>query len=195
MTTKAKVVIGITFLAYFLFPRVQDEQVVCESNVLGGLSAKEILNGPEYEMFLGVVTAFGRNRNTSPRLYFVPGPGNSFYIPGSVFVDGRGKILMSRTFVSLMGDTPALKGVMAHEMAHLAVDTWGNKRCALKAYGDPREEQAADALAAHKVGFDPVRAFFLRIEEVTGAKHGESAARLQELEKIEALEAQDKGQR
>jgi hypothetical protein len=64
--------------------------------------------------------------------------------------------------------------------------------CDSKFLRDPKEEQAADTIAARKIGFGPVKAFLLREEEVTGAKYGEAAERLRELEK---LAAQEHGQR
>jgi len=187
--------VGIALLASFLRGQVipsvnnhyptlrRDIQVACEKRILRGSRAKEILKGPEYEMFLDVATAFGRNN--PPRLYFVPGSGNAVYVAGSV-VDGRGKILMSQTFVRLMGNTLALKGIMAHEMAHLVLDVQDTTGCDQWIFRDLETEKAADALAASKVGFDPIRAFFLRVEELTGAKNMEVASRLQALEKLKA---------
>jgi hypothetical protein len=143
---RTKMVVGIALLVCFpqgqmvpvrdIYPMLHlDEQVACENELISESGAKEVLNGPAYEIFLRVVTAFGRN--APPRLYFVPGPGNSVYIAGSVFVDGRGKILMSQTFMSLMGNTPALIGIMAHEMAHLAADVRGGVNCDSKFLRDP----------------------------------------------------------
>jgi Zn-dependent protease with chaperone function len=157
-------------------------QVACEKKMLRSSGAKEILQGPEYEMFLNVATAFGRGN--PPRLYFVRGGGNAVYVAGSV-VDGRGKILISQTFVELMGNTSALEGVVAHEMAHLALDG-GEVGCDDWVMRNQESEMEADALAASKVGFDPVRAFLFRVEELTGIRDMEAASRLQALEKLEA---------
>lgn len=162
-------------------------QIACEAKMLRGSNAKEALKGLEYETFLNVAAAFGRDN--TPRLYLVSGE-NAVYVAGSVHVDGRGKILLSRSFAKLMGNTLALKGAIAHEMAHLAVDVHG--ACNEWILRDPQVEMAADALAASKVGFGPVRAFLSRIEELTRTDNSEAAERLGALQK---LEAQEKRQR
>jgi hypothetical protein len=178
---------GQTIPTNDLLPTLRlNKQVACEKKLLRDSGAEEIVNGPEYEIFLYVAAAF--KRANPPRLYFVPGGGNSVYVAGSVVADGRGKILMSRIFVRLMGNTPALKGIMAHEMAHLVADVHGATSCDQWVVRDPEAEEAADALAAHTVGFGPVRAFLLRVKEFTGAKDSEATSRLQALEKLEAQE-------
>jgi hypothetical protein len=162
-------------------PLRRNTQITCENRMLRDLSAKEVVKGPEYEMFLKVVAAFGRDR--PPRLYVIPGEGNAAYLAGSVG-DGKGKILVSQVFAGLMGHTQAFTGIMAHEMAHLVLDIQNVSSCEEWIFRNPEIERAADALAARKVGFNPVRAFLIRIEELTGAK-GELVSRLQALEKIE----------
>ena len=160
------------------------KQIACEAELLRDSNAQEIQSGPEYKIFLDVAAAF--KRDNPPRFYFVPGGGNAVYIAGSVAMDAKGKILMSRMFATLMGNTSALTGIMAHEMAHLVTDIHDATRCDSWIIRDPKVEMAADALAASKVGFGPVRAFLLRVEELTGAKDGDIASRLQALEKLEA---------
>jgi hypothetical protein len=163
-------------------------QIKCEKKMLRGLEAKEIRSGADYEIFRGVIAAFGLR--DSPRFYFFPGYGSTRYITGSVFFDGRGKILMSQEFAKVLGDE-ALAGVMAHEVAHLVADD-GATSCVQKSMHDLAEEETADILAARKVGFGPVKIFLERVQVLVGGMNDEFASRLQMLEK---LEAQKNGQR
>jgi hypothetical protein len=165
-------------------------QFACEDQLLRDAGAKEVLDGDEYEILQSVATAFGLNR--APRLYFFEGGSNSYYIAGSFSLDGRGKILISRKFADLIGGGLAFKGVVAHETAHLVVDVHGDTGCDQWVMRDPKIEKAADALAATKVGFGPLKAFLMRVEKMTGTTSGETESRLQALEK---LEAQKNGQR
>lgn len=158
-------------------------QSACENKMLRDLGAKEVLNGNEYKIFLDVVAAFGLNN--APRLYFFPGDGNAYYIAGSVFLDGKGKIIMSQKFVKFMGGAPALKGIMAHEMAHLVADVRGVTGCDQWVLRDSKIEEAADVLAANKVGFNPLRAFLLKVKSLSGGANGEAASRLRALERFE----------
>ena len=157
-------------------------QIKCEKKILRSLKAKEIRNGADYEIFRGVIAAF--ELTNSPRLYFSPEDGNAYYVAGSVFSDGKGKILISRRFAAAMGDE-ALAGVMAHEMAHLVADD-GAASCMQMSLRDPAVEEAADILAFRKVGFSPMKAFLSRVQALTGSMNGDTASRLRVLEKIEA---------
>jgi len=159
-------------------------QSFCEENLLRDAGAKEVLSGSEYETLQSVATAFGLNR--TPRLYFFDGGGNSYYIAGSLSLDGRGKILMSKSFVDLLGGGLAFRGVVAHETAHLAVDVHGDTGCDQWVMRDPKVEEATDALAAAKVGFGPLKAFLGRVEKMTETMGGETGLRLQALEKLES---------
>ncbi len=161
-------------------------QAACEQETLRAFGAEEVLSGSEYEIFLDVARAFGLTN--TPRLYFFPTEGNAYYIAGSVSQDGRGKIIMSRRLVELMGNPLAVKGVMAHEVAHLMIDIHGATSCNQRFLQDPETERAADALAASKVGFDSPKAFLLRVKELTGETKGEMASRFRALEKLEAQE-------
>lgn len=165
-------------------------QSACEEKLLSDIGAKEILSGDHYETLRNVATAFGLAR--VPRLYFFEGGGNSYYIAGSLALDGRGKILMSKRFVDLLGEEPAFKGVVAHEIAHLVVDIHGDTGCDQWVMRDPKVEEAADALAVAKVGSGPVRAFLSRVEAITGTTGGETGSRLRIIEK---LESEDNGRR
>jgi hypothetical protein len=165
-------------------------QATCEEKLLHDAGAKEVLSGDEYVILQGVAKAFELDR--APRLYFFSGGGNSYYIAGSLSLDGRGKILISREFADLIGGGSAFEGVLAHETAHLVVDVHGDTSCDAWVMRDPKVEEAADALAATKVGFGPLTAFLMRVEKMTGTTGGETGSRLQALEK---LEAQKKRQR
>jgi len=165
-------------------PSRAQAQSACEDKTLHDLRAREVVNGSAYTTLLDVATAFGLR--DPPRLYFFAGGGNSYYIAGSLSLDGRGKILMAKKFVKLMGSGLAFKGVVAHETAHLAVDIHGDTSCDQWIMRDPKVEEAADALAATKVGFAPLTAFLLRVEKITGATSGETESRLQVLRKIDA---------
>jgi hypothetical protein len=165
-------------------------QSACENKLLRDAEAKEVLSGDKYKTLQSVAMAFGLNR--APHLYLFEGGGNSYYIAGSLSLDGRGKILISRKFADLIGDGLAFKGVVAHETAHLVVDVHGDTGCDQWVMRDPKIEEAADALAAAKVGFGPLKAFLMRVEKMTGTSGGETESRLQALEK---LEAQKNGQR
>jgi hypothetical protein len=171
-------------------PARMQAQSACEDELLRDSGAKEVLNGDEYVALQSVAAAFDLSR--LPRLYFFEGDGNSYYIAGSLSLDGKGKILVSRKYADLIGGGLAFKGIMAHEIAHLVVDVHGDTSCDQWVMRDPKVEMAADALAATKVGFDPLKAWLTRVEKVTEATGGEIESRLRALEK---LEAQKSGQR
>jgi Zn-dependent protease with chaperone function len=164
-------------------------QVTCEDSFFHAARAKEITGGPELQMFLRVVSAFGRRE--VPHFYFAAEGDNAVYIAGSLSVDGKGKILISRTFVALLGNTPALEGILAHEVAHLVSDD-GATGCNQWILRDPKQEKAADALAAKTVGYGPLRAFFLRIKEL---RDGRSAEMDDRLSAINALEEKEQVER
>ena len=156
-------------------------QVSCENRFFRDARAKEITRGPEHEVFLKVVSAF--ERRDVPHFYIAEEGNNAAYIAGSLSVDGKGKIVISRMFANLLGNTPALEGILAHEMAHLVSDD-GTSGCDQWILRDPEQEKAADALAAKTVGYSPLRAFFLRIKEI---KPGGSVDLDDRLRAIDAL--------
>jgi hypothetical protein len=165
-------------------------QVSCENNFFRDARAKEVTHGPEHQVFLKVTDAFGRR--DVPHFYIAEEGNNAVYIAGSVAVDGKGVIVISRMFAKLLGNTPALEGILAHEMAHLASDD-GTIGCDQWVLRDPELEKAADALAAKTVGYSPLRAFFHRIREITG---GRDAADVDDrLLAIDALEKMEDNQR
>jgi hypothetical protein len=90
---------------------------------------------------LSVASAFGRK--DIPLFYIAEDGNNAVYIAGSSSVDGKGKILISRRFVKLLENTLALKGILAHEMAHLVSDN-GDCGCDRWIMRDPMQEEGAD---------------------------------------------------
>ena len=164
-------------------------QVSCENDFLAAARAKEITGGPEHQVFLKVVSAFGRG--DVPHFYIAEEGNNAVYIAGSLSVDGRGKIIISRMFAKLLGNTPALEGVLAHEMAHLVSDD-GTIGCNQWILRDPKQEKAADALAAKTVGYSPLRAFFLRIKEIKPGRDADADDRLRAIDAIEKMQGKQR---
>ena len=159
-------------------------QVSCENRFFRAARAKETTGGPEYQVMLRVASAFGRR--DIPHFYIAEEGNNAVYIAGSSSVDGKGKIVISRRFAKLLANTLALEGILAHEMAHLVSDD-GTCGCDQWIMRDPRQEKAADALAAKTVGYSPLRAFFLRIKETQGRWNTDVADRLQAIEALEKM--------
>ncbi len=164
-------------------------QVSCENRFFRAARAKEATGGPEYQVVLRVASAFGRR--DIPHFYIAEEGNNAVYIAGSSSVDGKGKIVISRRFVKLLANTLALEGILAHEMAHLVSDD-GTCGCDQWIVRDPRQEKVADALAAKTVGYNPLRALFLRIKETQGGRSTDVDERLQA---IDALEKMGRNQR
>lgn len=187
------VIVAIVLFALSSPRPVFGQQAECEKQLLQDYQAKEVLSGPEYDIFLTVVAAFGRDN--LPRLYIIPGDGSAAYIAGSVSLDGKGKIILSRPFAELMGNAKALKGILAHEVGHLALEIPGGPTCDQMIMRDPEVEEAADVLAARKVGFDTVRAFLSRVSELTGVTSSETTRRFQHLLTVEEREVQGGRQR
>jgi Zn-dependent protease with chaperone function len=160
-------------------------QVSCENRFFRAAQAKEITGGPEHQVFVRVASAFGRK--DIPHFYIAEEGNNAMYIAGSVSVDGKGKILISRRLVELLANSLALTGILAHEMAHLVGDD-GACGCDQWIMRDPRQEKVADALAAKTVGYSPLRAFFLRIKEVQGGRSMDEDDRLQAINTLEEME-------
>jgi hypothetical protein len=160
-------------------------QVSCEDSFFRAARAKEAIRGPEHQMFLKVASAFGRI--DVPHFYIAEEGNNAVYIAGSVSVDGKGKIVISRMFAKLLGNTPALEGILAHEMAHLVSDD-GTRGCDQWILRDPKQEKVADALAAKTVGYTPLRAFFLRIKEVKAGRSADVDDRLRAIDALEDME-------
>jgi Zn-dependent protease with chaperone function len=160
-------------------------QVSCENRFFRAARAKETTEGPEYQVLLRVASAFGR-RDT-PHFYIAEEGNNAAYIAGSLSVDDKGKIVISRRFVKLLANAFALEGILAHEMAHLVSD---DSACGCDQWvmRDPRQEKAADALAAKTVGYKPLRAFFLRIKETQGGRSTDEDDRLQAIDALEKME-------
>jgi hypothetical protein len=160
-------------------------QASCENRFFRAARAKETTGGPEYRVMLRVASAFGRR--DIPRFYIAEEGNNAVYIAGSSSVDGKGKIVISRSFVKLLADTLALEGILAHEMAHLVSDD-GTYGCDQWIMRDPMQEESADALAAKTVGYRPLRAFFLRIKNVQGGRSTDVDNRLQMIDALEKME-------
>ncbi len=160
-------------------------QAKCEKRLLHAARATEMVGGPEHQVVRRVTSAFGR-RNI-PRFYIAEEGNNAAYIAGSASVDGRGKIVMSRRFLTLLENTLALEGIVAHEIAHLVSDN-GSSGCDQWIVRDPRQEKMADALAAKAVGYSPLRAFFLRIKETLGSQSIDVDDRLQAIDALEKME-------
>jgi len=166
-------------------------QAACENEILHDLKAKEVVASPENDMLAKITTAFGREQ--APRLYLYHGEGNSYYVAGSAALDGRGKIVMSRKFAGLMGNTPALEGALAHEMAHLVLNLQRGERCLDLITSNPKTEEEADALAASKVGFEPVKTWLFKMRELIGSI--DLSDTLIRIEKLRSLEAKQNEQR
>lgn len=164
-------------------------QVRCENRFFRAARAKETTGGPEYQVLMRVASAFGRR--DIPHFYIAGEGNNAAYIAGSLSVDGKGKIIISRKLVKLLANTLALEGILAHEMAHLVSDD-GACSCDQWIVRDPRREKVADALAAKIVGYSPLRALFLRIKETQAGRGADEDDRLQA---INALEMMEKNQR
>jgi Zn-dependent protease with chaperone function len=160
-------------------------QVNCENKFFRDARAKETTGGPEYQVLLRVASAFGR-RNI-PHFYIAQEGNNAAYIAGSSSVDGKGKIVISRRLLKLLANTLALEGILAHEMAHLVSDD-GTCGCDQWIIRDPRQEKFADALAAKTVGYNPLRAFFLRIKETQEGWSLDEEDRLQAIDTLEKME-------
>ena len=160
-------------------------QVSCENRFFRAARAKETTGGPEYQVVLRVASAFGRR--VIPHFYIAEEGNNAAYIAGSSSVDGKGKIIISRRFVKLLANTLALEGILAHEMAHLVGDD-GTCGCDQWIVRDPGQEKVADALAAKAVGYNPLRAFFLRIKETQGGRSTDEDDRLQAIDALERME-------
>ena len=160
-------------------------QVSCENRFFRAARAKETTGSPEYQAVQRVASAFGRN--DIPHLYIAKEGNNALYIAGSSSVDGKGKIVISRRFIKLLANTLALEGILAHEMAHLVSDD-GTYGCNQWIMRDPMQEGAADALAAETVGYNPLRAFFLRIKETQGGRSMDEDVRLRAIDALEKME-------
>jgi hypothetical protein len=159
-------------------------QVNCENRFFRAARAKETTGGPEYQVLLKVVSAFGRR--DIPHFYIAEEGNNAAYIAGSSLVDGRGKIVISRRFIKLLANMLALEGILAHEMAHLVSDD-GTCGCDQWIMRDPRQEKIADALAAKTVGYSPLRVLFLRIKEIHGNWSTDEDDRLQAIDALEKM--------
>jgi hypothetical protein len=160
-------------------------QVSCENRFFRAARAKETTRGPEYQVLMRVASAFGRR--DIPHFYIAEEGNNAVYIAGSLSVDGKGKIVISRRLVKLLANTLALEGILAHEMAHLVSDD-GTCGCDQWIMRDPRQEKVADALAAKTVGYNPIRAFFLRIKETQDGRSSDEDDRLQAINTLEKME-------
>jgi hypothetical protein len=144
-------------------------QIICDDVMLSDLGAYEIVDGPYYAVFQEVATAFELAQ--LPHLYLHNNPNpefdSAFYVIGSLAFDGKGKILISENFLRQVGYGLPLRGVIAHEMAHLVVDTVKGGHCRPAAERHPIDELAADKLAVSKVGFTAVEAALFKVEQMT----------------------------
>lgn len=59
-------------------------QTACEAEILGGMDAREIFSGKEYDVLTKVARAYGR---AIPHIYIFPGSWNMAYIASSTAVD------------------------------------------------------------------------------------------------------------
>jgi hypothetical protein len=152
-------------------------QTACEAEILGGMDAREIFSGEEYDVLTKVARAYGR---AIPHIYIFPGSWNMAYIASSTAVDGRGKILVGQLAIGRFR-TLALEGFLGHEMAHLVSDN-GNQGCTDYVLRDPQMEADADALAARTLGRRPVEAFLKRALVLTEGQNWDAKKRLQILQ-------------
>jgi Zn-dependent protease with chaperone function len=145
--------------------------------MLGKMGAREVFSGRSYKVLTEIARAYGR---AIPHIYVVPGSLNMAYIAGSIAVDGRGKILVGQQALNLL-DPTALRGFLAHEMAHLVSDR-AAQGCNDYILRDPQMEADADALAARTVGKQPVKAFLARVLELTEGQNWDAKHRLEVLQ-------------
>jgi Zn-dependent protease with chaperone function len=160
-------------------------QASCENRFFRAARAKETTAGSEYQVLLSVATAFGRRE--IPHFYIAEEGANAAYIAGSLSVDGKGKIVISRRLLKLLATRLAIEGVLAHEMAHLVSDD-GSRGCDQWIMRDPIQEKIADALAAKTVGYSSLRAFFIKIKKSQGGRIADEDDRLQALDALEKME-------
>jgi hypothetical protein len=144
--------------------------------MLAASGGREVVRGKVYNVLIQVAGRYGR---ATPHIYTVPGSMNMAYIGASVAVDGRGKILVGQQAAELLGSV-ALKGFLAHEMAHLVSD---NETLGCNDYivRDPQNEADADALAARTIGKRPVEAFLARVLALTKGQNWDAKRRLEVL--------------
>lgn len=141
--------------------RRANTQIDCELTLLDELATGEVTRGPIYAIFRDVAKAY--KRPVPPHLYISYSSkfNNAEYIMGSAMPagQGRGKIVISDTLTIDITEQEvnAWKGLFAHEMAHLMRDT--SQHCGETIMQDPKEELAADALAAQTVGAKAVKSY------------------------------------
>ena len=152
-------------------------QTACETEMLGQVGAREVFSGKAYNVLTDVTRAYGR---AIPHIYIFPGSMNMFYLAGSTFVDGRGKIVVGQQALELF-DAPSLEGFFGHEMAHLVSDN-GAEGCNDYVLRDPQVEVKADALAARTLGTEPVKAFLQRVLVLTKGQNWEAKYRFEVLQ-------------
>ena len=151
-------------------------QTSCEQQMLTRTGGREVVSGRAYNVLVEVVRTYGRS---IPHIYTIPGSMNMAYIGASIAVDGRGKILVGQQAAELFGPV-ALKGFLAHEMAHLVSDN-AVVGCNDYVLRDPHIEAEADALAARTIGKRPVEAFLLRVLTLTKGQNWDAKRRLEVL--------------
>ena len=161
-----------------------EQQIKCEKEFIKKSRAKEVFVGPEYQILLEVAVSFGREH--VPHLYLIKNKNcNAWYMGGSVLVDKSGKLFMLKNCVSLFDDRNAIKGFLAHEVAHLAQDD-GSVPCYINTLHGSEVEEAANLLAAEKVGYPFIVAFLEKMGALGMMTMHEVNLRLQALSTIPA---------
>ncbi|MDO8492483.1 MAG: hypothetical protein Q7S34_02485 [bacterium] len=138
------------------------QQASCEEKMLQLMGAREVNDGPLYQISSEIAFVFGRS---TPRLYFTPRVFGIRYIAGSVFTDGRGKILFAEGYLGRLANVEAVRGHVAHEVAHVVKDD-GAFGCDDYIPRDIKLEKAVDALAAETIGYQYIRAWLIRLKEL-----------------------------
>jgi Zn-dependent protease with chaperone function len=154
-------------------------QTACETELLHGIGAHEVVSGKAYDVLTGVARAYGR---VTPHIYISPGALNSVYIAGSTAVDGRGKIVVGQQAIERF-DAFSLRGFLGHEMAHVVNDD-ATQKCNDYILRDPQMEADADAMAARTLGKGPVNAFLHRVLVLTQGQNWDARQRLQMLREL-----------
>jgi hypothetical protein len=139
------------------------EQIRQERIALEQLKAEEVRSGPEYELLKEVAAKY---HCPVPALYLSSAPDffNAAYLGGSVMRGRSGMIVISRDILKFTG-TEEKRGLIAHEMDHLAQEREEvsagllHRRSAARHSNDEHAENIETDLGAAKhIGTEPVRA-------------------------------------
>jgi hypothetical protein len=161
-------------------------QIACEIEMLGKMDAHEVFSGKAYKVMTAVARAY---RRPIPHIYTLPGTWNMAYIAGSTAVDGRGKIVVGQEAIERF-DTVALEGFLGHEIAHLVSDS-GSQGCNDYILRDPQMEADADALAARRLGSQPVKEFLEQALALAEGENWDAKRRLEVLQRFQLRKASD----